>query len=63
MRKFLICIALIVFLAPDARAMELMAPEVPEKAREWMPESTDSFGDAMQMLLKKAVSSFQPDLA
>ena len=62
MRKAVILfICLFVCLIP-VRALDLQAPEVPESAQEFMPESTGDLQKGLAELLKQAFLKFRPDL-
>lgn len=62
MRKLIFAAVIAFSLAIPASALEITAPEVPEAGSEIMPENTESFGDALQDLLQKAISKIRPDL-
>ncbi len=63
MKKLILMLVLILYLAPTASALEITAPEVPKSGAELMPESTDSFGDGLMELLQSAIAHIRPDLA
>ena len=54
---------LTVLLIRPAYAMEFTAPAVPEKAEEYMPADTQSFGEGLWYVIKAGISKLQPDLA
>lgn len=63
MRRFLPVLLLLVFLVPiRVNAQELTAPTLPSEAQAIMPEQTDSFGDGLLSMLKKALPSFDFEL-
>ena len=62
MMKFFAAVLLLISLALPASALEIEAPEVPESAREQMPENTQSFAEGLWELLKKALMTVRPDL-
>lgn len=62
MRFILPTILLITLLAFPVSAAELTAPAVPKSGAEYMPEQTESFGEALWELLRKAIGTIQPDL-
>lgn len=63
MRKLVLLLFFLSFLAVPASALELTAPEVPQSGAELMPGDTTSFSDALLELLQKALLTIQPDLA
>lgn len=63
MRKLVLLLFFLSFLAVPASALELTAPEVPQSGTELMPGDTTSFSDAFLELLQKALLTIQPDLA
>lgn len=63
MRILIILLAAISLVIMPVHAMEFTAPAAPESAETLMPARTVSFGDDLLYILKKAVSSFQPELA
>lgn len=63
MTKKLLCLLLILSLSVPVSAMELTAPEVPESGRDNMPQQTDSFADALEQLMQKALVILQPEWA
>ena len=62
MKKLVWILLLIFCLAPQASAMELTAPQVPEAAAERMPENTESFGEGLWELVRSALAKLRPDL-
>lgn len=63
MRKLLLLPLLLLFLCQPVFAAEFTAPEAPESAQSYMPETTASFSEGLQHILKKAMSLLRPDLA
>lgn len=63
MRKAVILIIITALLTLPVSAMEFTAPDVPDSAQEYMPDETDSFGEGLWYILKKAVASLQPSMA
>lgn len=63
MTKLFFIILLVFSLAVPTAALEIEAPEVPQSGREFMPENTDSFPDALWQLLQNAIHHIRPDLA
>ncbi len=53
--------ALLVLLAMPVAALEITAPEAPASA-EYMPENTESFGQALWDMVKDALGAISPDL-
>ena len=62
MRKMLFLFLLIGVLAVPAAATELSAPEVPRSGREYMPGSTDSFGEGLAEMLRSGRKLLQSEL-
>lgn len=63
MRRLILILLLISFVTLPVSALEIVAPEVPESGKEFMPEQATMFSDGFIQLMKKAVSTMQPDLA
>lgn len=63
MKHLIPMLLLILSLATPASALEITAPEVPKSGAELMPESTESFADALAELLRRGVQLIRPDLA
>ena len=61
MKLIAVIVCLSVFVFPVS-ALEFEAPGVPDSAREWMPQHTDSFAEGLNTLIKRAVSKLNPDL-
>ena len=56
-------VLLVLMLLPlEAGAMEFTAPPVPEAGTDLMPEHTDSFGEGLEELVRKALEALRPDL-
>ena len=62
MRKFILCILFVFLFIIPVSAAEITAPEVPEAGAELMPES-ESFGEGLWEMVRKAVAKIRPDLA
>lgn len=60
--RLLFLILCLCMVASPVSALEIAAPEVPDAAKDWMPEKTDSITQALPDLLRKAVSAIRPDL-
>lgn len=63
MRKFVLCLFLIVLAAIPVSAMEIEPPEVPESGELYMPDDTESFGEALWYIIKTAISKISPEIA
>lgn len=63
MRKWQILLILICLIPLPVSAMEFTAPLVPEAGAELMPDSTDSFSDALLELFRNGAQKLRPDLA
>lgn len=62
MRKVLIATVIFVFLAFPVHAIDFSAPAVPDTGADLMPEQTQSFGEGLLEIIKKAISDISPDL-
>ena len=62
MRRFIMMLILLLFLAIPVSAVEFTAPEVPDSGAELMPEETSSFSKGLESLLRKAILQIRPDL-
>lgn len=63
MRKVLILIMLSAFFIIPVSAMDFTAPTVPSAGQEYMPADTESFGEGLWYIIKKAIVQLQPNLA
>ncbi len=63
MRKILLIILIVFSLSMPVYAMEFEPPEVPQAGEEYMPDETESFGEGLWYILKKAISAIEPSLA
>lgn len=63
MRKWIILLVLIAFIAMPVSAMEFTAPEAPESAQPYMPEERETFAQGLWYIIKTAVSKLRPELA
>lgn len=61
MIKVLIGSMMIFGFALPVSALEITAPEVPPSGYSWMPQSTDSFADALWELIQKAIQQIHPE--
>ena len=62
MTRFLTMLLLALYLCVPVAAAEYTAPEVPDSGRNLMPAETESFGEGLAELLKKASAWIHPDL-
>lgn len=62
MRKLLILIFAVILLAVPVSGQEYTAPEPPQDAKEWMPDTSVSFGKDLWHVVKKAVSALEPEI-
>lgn len=60
MRRFLMAALIVFFMAVPVQAAEWTAPEVPDSAVEWMPESPVTFTDGVLELLGRIIPSLHP---
>ena len=63
MTKLLTALMLTLCLCLPVSAAEFTAPEVPDSGQALMPETTNSFGQGLMELLKKACARIHPNLA
>ena len=63
MKKIAIMLVIIVVVAFPVSAAEFTAPQAPDSAQPYMPENTESFGQGLAQIIKKAVALLEPDLA
>lgn len=62
MKRIFICLVLIFIFALPVHALDMAAPEVPEHAEKFMPESKENFGQGLLEVLLDAISHIRPDL-
>lgn len=62
MRKVVLLIFIILLFASPVSAMDIAAPDVPEAAEEYMPYDTESFGEGLWYIAKKAIAQLQPSI-
>ena len=62
MGKFLTILGILLVMAEPVGALDLTAPVVPESGVAWMPEQTQSFGEALLEILTTALGRIRPDL-
>jgi stage III sporulation protein AE len=63
MRKLLLLIILLTYIAVPVSAMDFSAPTAPDGAQEYMPENTDSFAQGLWYVVKAAIGKLQPSIA
>lgn len=61
MRTLIILMVLLSTMIVQVSARAIEAPPVPEEAAEWMPDTTQSFGEALVEMVKKVFSSLRPN--
>ncbi len=62
MRKILLLLMLLPFLAVKTSALEITPPSVPASGADWMPNDTGSFSDGFSELLHKALGALLPEV-
>lgn len=62
MKKLMMIIVLLSWMVLPASAMEFEPPDVPESGELYMPEDTESFGEALWFIARKAIDQFLPEL-
>ena len=63
MKRFLLCLLFVFITILPVSAMEAEPPEVPESGELYMPEDTESFGEALWHIFKTAVNTLSPEIA
>ncbi len=63
MRRLVFLCLLLTFVVIPVSAMDLAPPEAPDEALELMPADTESFGEGLWEVVKKAVQVLEPELA
>lgn len=63
MKRPILAIILLVFLAIPVSAAQWTAPEVPESGEEWMPEEPETFTDGLLEIMSQVIPKIQPSLA
>ena len=62
MKRIVLVLLILSFLAVPVSAVEFTAPPVPEYGAEYMPDTTDSFGDGVLEILGKVIPKIQPSM-
>lgn len=62
MRKLMILLSVILLLAVPVGAMDFTAPDAPQSAQKYMPDSTDNFADSLLFVIRSAMKTVQPSL-
>lgn len=62
MKRIILLIFIVIFVATPVSAMEYTAPEAPDSAQVYMPEDTQSFSEGLWYVIKMAISKLQPSL-
>ena len=62
MTRVLLCMLLLLLLPFPSYAAEFTAPEVPRMGAEYMPQNTESFGDAVWELTQRIIYLIHPEL-
>lgn len=63
MRKTIMLFVVVLLLTVPVNAMDFSAPDAPQSAQEYMPDSTDSFGEGLLFVIRAAIKTLQPSLA
>ena len=63
MRRLLLLVMICTLLTMPVCAMEFTAPAAPESAEELMPADTESFGEGVMLILRRALSAVHPEIA
>ncbi len=62
MKRLLILILLLSCFVMPVQAMEFDPPEVPDSGELYMPDETESFGQALWHILRKGIQHFAPEM-
>ena len=62
MNRILILLITLSFLVAPVSAMDFTAPDVPETAQKYMPDTADDFGEGLKYVLKSALELVEPSL-
>lgn len=62
MRKLILTVVLLLSVIQPASALEITAPEVPQSAEEFMPDTAETFGQGLLEILQDAVMLLRPDI-
>lgn len=63
MKHLILLLLFILLLSPQANALEITPPAVPQQGASDMPKNTESFGDALLELAQNVILKIRPDLA
>ena len=63
MKRLLILILILSFFILPVQAMEFDPPEVPDSGELYMPDDTQSFGQALWYILRQGLHRFAPEMA
>ena len=63
MRKCIISLLMVSFLAFSVSALDFAAPTVPNDAEQYMPQEQETFGEGLWYILKTALFRLRPNLA
>ena len=63
MRRSIITVLILVFLAVPVNAAELTAPVVPDSGSQWMPEEPQTFAEGVLEILGQVIPKIQPSMA
>lgn len=62
-RKIIMAFTVLLLLATPAAAMEITAPDVPDSAKEYLPDAPETFAEGLMTVLTEAVKKLQPAIA
>ena len=62
MRKLMLLISVVVFLAVPVSAMEFTSPQPPQSADEYMPNDTENFGEGLWQIVQNALELSKPSI-
>lgn len=63
MRRFLLCLVIMLLLIQPVFALDIEAPQAPESAQEYLPPERESFTEDLWHILKKALDSIRPSIS
>ena len=63
MRKYIVFVFLVLFIALPASAMEFNPPVAPDSAQIYMPDEQETFGQGLWHIFKEALGALRPEVA
>ncbi len=63
MRRIFLCLLILQLCVQPVLAMDMAAPEAPESAQEYMPQTANTFSEDLWYILKTALHTLRPGIA